>query len=144
MKIEIITSNDQQTRRLGQLLAMELRGGEIISLQGDLGGGKTTFTQGLAAALKIKEKIISPTFVVLKKYPVPHPKIKYLYHLDLYRLRDPQEILDLGFEEILSRPENVMIIEWAEKARAILPPEKNIKIHFLFLGKNSRKITFFT
>jgi len=144
MKTKVVTNNRLQTQKLGQLLATELRGGEIISLLGDLGGGKTTFTQGLAAGLKIKEKIISPTFVIFKKYPAKHPKIKYLYHFDLYRPHDLQEILDLGFEETISRPENITIIEWADKVQKIIPPANNLKIKFLFLGKNSRELTFFT
>ncbi|NQV13805.1 MAG: tRNA (adenosine(37)-N6)-threonylcarbamoyltransferase complex ATPase subunit type 1 TsaE [Parcubacteria group bacterium] len=144
MKEKIITKNAEKTQEVGKLLATELRGGEVISLLGDLGGGKTTFTQGLATGLSVKETITSPTFTIMKKYPVEHNTIKNLYHLDLYRLSNPQELADLGFAEIAADPQNVTVIEWANKAKEIIPPENNLQIRFGWLGKDKREITFST
>ncbi|MFH2027499.1 MAG: tRNA (adenosine(37)-N6)-threonylcarbamoyltransferase complex ATPase subunit type 1 TsaE [Nanoarchaeota archaeon] len=142
MKEIIITKSAEETQEVGKLLAAELRGGEVISLLGDLGGGKTTFTQGLAAGLGVKEVITSPTFTIMKRYPVEHDTIKNLYHLDLYRLSDAQELADLGFIDIASDPKNVVVIEWANKAKEIIPRENNLQIRFGWLGKDKRKITF--
>ncbi len=143
-KISFITKNAKETQRLGKILAAELRGGEIISLIGDLGGGKTTFTQGVAEGLGIKEPIVSPTFVILKKFAVKINNIKWLYHFDLYRITDEQELLDLGFYEIIKSPENIVIIEWAQKAKQFIPAQKNIRVEFKYLGKESRQLTFGT
>lgn len=113
-----------------------LRGGEILALVGDLGSGKTTFTQFLAKELGVKENVTSPTFVLMKKYKIEklrkqkNKKIKrYLYHLDAYRLSSPDEALDLGLEEIWSDPKNITVIEWADRIADILP-EKRIEIAF--------------
>ena len=140
-KVSFITTNTKETQRVGELLASELQGGEILSLIGDLGGGKTTFTQGVARGLSINDRIISPTFVIFKKFAINLKKIKWLYHFDLYRLSDLQELVDLGFEDIISAPENITVIEWAQKANEIIPPSKNIKINFKYLGKDKRQIT---
>jgi tRNA threonylcarbamoyladenosine biosynthesis protein TsaE len=137
---KLITRDDDQTREVGRLLASELQGGEVLSLLGDLGGGKTTFVQGIALGLGIEEKVISPTFVILKKYKASHLQIKWLYHLDLYRISSLEEIADLGFEEIISPKENIVVVEWAEKVKKLIPEERNLKIEFKFLGKNTREI----
>lgn len=140
MTNKIITRNSGQTQELGKTLVNDLSGGEVISLIGDLGGGKTTFTQGLAAGLKIADKIVSPTFVILKKYQTEHPEIKHLYHLDLYRINDPQELLDLGFEEIIADLQNLTVVEWADKIPKLIPKKQNLQIKFKWLGKETRKI----
>jgi len=140
--VSYITSSADQTQRLGKLLAAELRGGEVISLIGDLGGGKTTFVQGLASGLKIDGNITSPTFLIFKKYRVKSGKVKYLYHFDLYRISNVQEIVDLGFEEIISSPENLAVVEWAGKIKTLLANKNNIKVNFKYIGKNKRQITF--
>ena len=142
LKASFITKSAQETQKVGEILASELQGGEILSLIGDLGGGKTTFTQGVARGLSIKDSIISPTFVILKKFPIKKSKIKWLYHFDLYRLSDMQELLDLDFTEIVSNSENITIIEWANKAKKIIPEKKNVKITFKYLSNNKRLITF--
>jgi len=142
MTNKIITRNSSQTQKLGKKLVDDLSGSEVISLIGDLGGGKTTFTQGLAAGLKIKDNIVSPTFVILKKYQTKHPKIKCLYHLDLYRINDPQELIDLGFEEIIANSQNLTVVEWADKVPGLIPKKQNLQIKFEWIGKDTRKITF--
>ncbi|MCK4454315.1 tRNA (adenosine(37)-N6)-threonylcarbamoyltransferase complex ATPase subunit type 1 TsaE [Candidatus Parcubacteria bacterium] len=144
------TFNSSQTKKLGQNLAKKIlklpqkKGALLIGLVGDLGAGKTTFLQGFAKGVGIKEKILSPTFVIMKKFQIQNPKsnIQYLIHIDCYRIQKPEEILEIGFQEIISNPENIIAIEWSEKIEKILP--KNIiKIKFKFINKNTRKITVF-
>lgn len=147
-KFKILTKNPSQTKRLGKILAGELlkisrKRALVIGLIGDLGGGKTTFLQGLAKGLGIKQKILSPTFVIMKKFKVPVSSIQYpvsnFYHIDCYRIKKPKEILNLGFKEIISDSKNIVVIEWADRVVKILP--KNTKIlKFEFVDKKIRKI----
>ncbi len=112
----------------------------VFGLQGELGGGKTTFLQGFARGLGIKEKILSPTFVIMKKFVIPAKAGIRFYHFDYYRLKNEKEILELGFREIISNPKNIVAIEWPEKIKKVLP--KNvIFIDFEFVGKDKRGIT---
>ncbi len=115
-----------------------------VCLEGELGGGKTTFAQGIAEALGIKEPVTSPTFLIMKKYQTPRKKVTELssvtlYHFDCYRINDSREILDLGWEEIINRENNIILIEWAEKIKDILP-KKRLNIKFEFINENTRKI----
>lgn len=116
----------------------------LIGLEGDLGGGKTVFVQGFANGLGIKKKVLSPTFVILKRFQIPKSKqqFKIFYHIDCYRIKRPKEVLDLGFKNIISNPENIVCIEWADKVKKILPKE-TLWIKFELKNKNQRKITFF-
>ncbi len=99
----------------------------IIALNGNLGAGKTTFVQGFAKGLGIKEKIISPTFVLIRQHKVPNSE-KMLYHIDLYRIENSKDFKLMGLEEILSNPNNIVLIEWAEKINSLLP-ENTLKIN---------------
>ena len=110
----------------------------LICLKGDLGGGKTTFVQGIAEAMKIKEPVTSPTFLIMKKYQPLRGKYT-LYHFDCYRVKNAQEILDLGWEEIIKEKNNIILVEWAEKIKEILPKD-SIWIKFGFVDENERKI----
>ena len=145
--MEIFTDSARQTQELGQDTANRLRGGEVLALTGELGSGKTTFVQGLALGLGITQRIISPTFVLMREYGMKRKgesgKGKRLYHVDLYRLEGnlEQEIKNLGLEDIWSKEENIVVIEWAEKIASILP--KTAKwIRFERLDEERRKITF--
>jgi tRNA threonylcarbamoyladenosine biosynthesis protein TsaE len=121
---------------LGELLAPELRGGEILCLNGELGSGKTTFTQGLLKGLGAKGPYTSPTFLILKHYEI---KDKNIYHIDAYRV-NANDILNLGWEEIIADPKNIIIVEWPERIKKILPKQA-IKIKFEWLDEEKRKIT---
>lgn len=144
---EQITKSAYETNRLGRSLAEKLtrrKGNKalILGLKGDLGGGKTTFLQGFAKGLKIKQKILSPTFVIMKRYQLtnyPIGKLSNFYHFDCYRIRKPKEILDLGFKKIISDPKNIVTIEWAERIKKILP-KNTTWINFEFVDKNKREI----
>lgn len=144
------TLGKNQTQKLGELLAKELRGGEIICLSGDLGSGKTTFTQGLLKGLKIKGPYTSPTFVVMKHYKKKFPTIKRqlpdkpkflnTYHIDAYRIKN-NDLLELGWEEFSGEKNSIIIIEWAERIKKIIP--KNATwIKFKWIDGNKRELEF--
>ena len=110
----------------------------LVCLEGDLGEGKTTFAQGVAEALGIKEAVTSPTFLIMKKYQAPRGKYN-LYHFDCYRVKDALEILDLGWEEFIKDKNNIVLVEWAEKIKKILPKD-GIWIKFKFVDEGKRKV----
>ena len=145
MKREYISSSSSQTKKIGAILAKEIlrkRKGNapfVIGLQGELGGGKTTFLQGFAKGLGIKEKILSPTFVILKKFKIKDSRLKNFYHIDCYRIQKPKELLDLGFKKIISEPNNIVVVEWADKIKKIMP-KGTLWIDFSFQDKKIRKI----
>jgi len=147
MKLKYITRSPFQTKKIAKLLAKEILGTKnkkrafVLGLKGDLGGGKTTFLQGLARGLGVKEKILSPTFVLIKKFHVPRSIFHDFYHIDCYRIQKPKEILDLGFKKIISNPQNIVAVEWADRIRKILPKD-TIRINFEFVDQNTRKIIF--
>ncbi|HET7628911.1 MAG TPA: tRNA (adenosine(37)-N6)-threonylcarbamoyltransferase complex ATPase subunit type 1 TsaE [Bacillales bacterium] len=114
---ETNTHSENETFRLGERLAKRLKPGDLITLSGDLGAGKTTFTKGLAAGLGINRTVNSPTFTIIKEYEGRLP----LYHMDVYRLEDGDE--DLGFEEYFDG-DGVTVVEWAERIADWLPEER--------------------
>jgi tRNA threonylcarbamoyladenosine biosynthesis protein TsaE len=119
-EVKVVSSSPQCTLRLGGALAHCLRRGDIICLIGNLGAGKTLFTKGVARGLGLdKNEVLSPTFILMRAYllrPMP------LYHFDLYRLFDEQEIVRVGYEEYFYG-DGVAIIEWADKLKTLLPQE---------------------
>jgi tRNA threonylcarbamoyladenosine biosynthesis protein TsaE len=92
----------------------------VIALSGELGAGKTTFTQGFLRSLGIKRAITSPTFVLMKRYHMPRLK-RTFYHLDCYRLKNEQSLATLNFKDIIADPKNILLVEWAERVRLALP-----------------------
>ena len=157
----IVTNSFEETRRLGEEFAkdltkrLSLEKALVIALHGDLGSGKTTFAQGLARGLGIKRRIISPTFIIVRSYELQSQKfplrstsssfegqarIKNFYHIDLYRIEKEKHIEGLGLEEIISNPENIVAIEWAEKMGKSLP-EKRLDLRFEHAGEDKRRIT---
>ncbi|MFH1611901.1 MAG: tRNA (adenosine(37)-N6)-threonylcarbamoyltransferase complex ATPase subunit type 1 TsaE [bacterium] len=141
----ITTKNAKETQKAGQVLAKGILKEEdrqyatVVALQGELGGGKTTFVQGMVEGLRIKEQITSPTFVILKRYDIDNKDYNYFYHIDCYRLNSEQDILDLDFKNIVSNSKNIIAIEWAEKVKSILP-DNTIWINFKYIDKNKREI----
>jgi len=135
-----ITKNYKATQKIGEVFAKEIlklpkgKSAIVLGLKGNLGAGKTTFLQGFAKGLDVKEKILSPTFVILKRF-------KNFYHIDCYRLKNHKEVLELDFKKIISNPKNIVAIEWPEKIKKILP-QNTIFIDFKFIDKNKREINF--
>ncbi len=146
MILKKITNNPSQTKKLGEVLSKKIlkekKGtrAQVLALQGELGGGKTTFLQGFARGLGIKKRILSPTFVILKKFKIQSPDFKFFYHIDCYRIKSVKEILDLGFRKIVSDSKNIVAIEWADNILKTLPKD-TIFITFTFNNKNKRNIT---
>jgi tRNA threonylcarbamoyladenosine biosynthesis protein TsaE len=129
---EVISTKLEDTQLFSKRLASFLQPGDVITLEGDLGAGKTAFTKGLAVGLGIQRNVNSPTFTIMKEYQGNMP----LYHMDVYRLEDSYE--DLGFEEYFNG-NGVTVVEWAHLIEEQLPVERlNIFIHHP--GNDSRKI----
>lgn len=119
-----------QAKAEARQLAPKLQGGEVIALIGKLGSGKTTFTQELAKELGVKSLVTSPTFLIMQQYNLPDSApAKWLYHLDLYRIKDFQELITLDIEQVWQHPQTITVIEWADKIESQLP-KNTIYYHF--------------
>jgi len=140
--MEYLSNSAQETKKFASKLAKGLKGGEVIALYGDLGSGKTTFVQGLVKSLGGKQReVISPTFIIQKEYRVK-TLVERVFHIDLYRLESIDEIEDLGLIDYFGNKDNLVVIEWAEKAKELLPKEK-VEVCFEYLDENRRKINVF-
>ena len=166
MREKYLTTSPDQTKKLGEILAKEIsktkpkKRAFVIGLEGDLGGGKTVFLQGFAKGLGIRQKILSPTFIIMRKFQITNYKLQTngaqtkfgrvaggleskfqtFSHIDCYRISKPKEVLDLGFKEIISNPKNIVAIEWSDRIRKIIP-EDSLIIKFELANKNKRKIS---
>jgi len=154
--MEYLTNSVEGTKTAAKKIIIKLLkrphpGALVLALAGELGAGKTTFVQGLAKAIGVKEKILSPTFVILKRYGVrPLGRDKgspaeagtpmNFYHLDCYRIQSAKDLAGLGFEEILKNKNNLVVIEWAERVANILPAD-TVWLNFQHKGGDKRKIT---
>lgn len=136
--VEILTRSEKETEKLGEKLGKLLKPGTIILIKGDLGVGKTVLTRGIARGLGIDEPITSPTFTLLHQYKGRLP----LYHFDIYRIGDPEEMYDIGYEEFFYG-DGVTVVEWPEKMEWLLPEEYlEIKIERTPLdGQDGRRIS---
>lgn len=131
---ELKSYSDTESQDIARRLAILLKSGGVITLEGQLGAGKTTFTKGIAQGLGIQEMITSPTFTIVKEYEGKIP----LYHMDAYRLEHSEE--DIGFYEYFDGT-SLAVIEWAEFIEDFLPSERlNIKINYI--DENARLIQF--
>lgn len=145
--MEYLSKDEKETKKIGKDLAEKILKKKkeraiVLSLEGDLGGGKTTFLQGFAKGLGIKEKVLSPTFIIVRKNKIPRKKesnFKCFFHFDCYRIKKEEEVLDLGFNDYISSPENIVAIEWGDRIKGILPKE-TIVLKFIFIDKEKRKI----
>jgi len=132
-----LSDTPEATRDLARDLARDLKPPVVIALYGDLGAGKTLFTQGLARALGVTQPVTSPTFTLINEYDLPHGG--KLFHVDCYRLQHAvSEAVALGLEELFD--EGIVVIEWADRIESILP-EDRIDIHFEHVGEGQRRIT---
>jgi tRNA threonylcarbamoyladenosine biosynthesis protein TsaE len=138
MNQSLITHSIEETHAFAKKIAEQVKNGGVLALQGNLGAGKTTFTQGLAKALRIEDKILSPTFVVMRQHQIPNSETM-LYHIDLYRMTSVESLKELGLEEILSNPKNIVVIEWPEKLSEKLP-SNTLFLQFRTLDDDSKEI----
>ncbi|MDP2650016.1 MAG: tRNA (adenosine(37)-N6)-threonylcarbamoyltransferase complex ATPase subunit type 1 TsaE [bacterium] len=119
-----ILANEQQLEEEARALLLTLTPSEratILALHGDLGAGKTAFTQALARELGITETVVSPTFVIMKVYDLSGQIYERLIHIDAYRLDDARELSVLGWSDMIQEPGNLIVVEWAERVKDILP-----------------------
>lgn len=156
--MEITTKTAKETQKIAKILAGEIakmpameEGALVLTLNGELGAGKTTFVQGLVAGLGIKEEVSSPTFLIMKKIELhkhilknkKNAKIQFknLYHFDCYRIKNERDLADLDIKDIFRDKENIVLIEWSERIKKILP--KNlIDVRFEYKGLKERQINF--
>lgn len=135
---ELITNSREETIQLGENLAKVVSPGMPIGLIGKLGAGKTTLVKGLAKGLQIEGQIVSPTFLLIKEYRTGRLP---LYHIDAYRISDPQELLEIGVEDYLLSIDGITVVEWAEKVKEILP-SNSIEVKIEIMGEKRRKFIF--
>lgn len=121
------------TEKLAKQFATSLKPGDVVVLHGDLGAGKTTFTQFVFKALGVKESVTSPTFAILKTY---QGKDYLLHHFDAYRITD-EEAIEAGFDEIIAEPNSIKFIEWSDNISALLPDNLR-KVNIKYLDETSR------
>lgn len=156
--MEILSASLEETKNIaGELLAELVKTGPrraatVVTLEGNLGSGKTTFAQAVARALGIKERVTSPTFVIMKTYSMarvtlatskgnPFYPWRRLVHIDCYRLDKADDLRRLGWNELAIDPENLILVEWPERVAEILPADPT-GIKFEILGENRRRIIF--
>ncbi len=126
--IVLRSSHAEETHEIGKVLAGQVSGGDIIALTADLGGGKTTLTQGICAGLHVRDYVTSPTFTLIQEYQDDIPVV----HFDFYRLQSVEEIENLGLEMYFN-PRTLSIIEWAERGKSLLPEEIiHIRLRLVF------------
>jgi tRNA threonylcarbamoyladenosine biosynthesis protein TsaE len=141
--MKIISKSLEDTLKAARSFVEKLELGNeatVVALSGDLGSGKTTFSQAVGDVLGVSETMQSPTFVIEKVYPINYHGFKNLIHIDAYRLESELELSHLGWEEMIKEPENLILVEWPEKVSGIIPSAAR-RIYFEHLGGTSRGIT---
>ncbi|KKR48694.1 MAG: putative ATPase or kinase [Candidatus Magasanikbacteria bacterium GW2011_GWC2_40_17] len=140
----VFTSHsEEETQKLGKKIGKKLPTGSILLLKGNLGSGKTTFLKGLAKELGIKKSLRSPTFNLMRVYHLKkNSRIKSFIHLDCYRIKNLQEIIEIGLFDYLDEKQTLAAIEWPEKIATQLKKYKTKKILFKVLSENKRKISY--
>lgn len=140
--MEFLSKNVSETAEIASIFAKKLNSNtnaaSVIGLYGDLGSGKTTFMKYLAESFGLKEIIQSPTFVIEKIYEIESSQFNHLIHIDAYRIEKAEEMLNLGWLDIITDPKNLICIEWPEKISNIMPAHS--KIFFEHVDENTRKI----
>ena len=111
----------------------------VLCLYGQLGSGKTTFAQGFAKGLGITTRLLSPTFIIVRRYPLIE-RIGFLYHIDLYRLGSNEDLRELGLSEMLADPDSVVLVEWAEKLGELLPKNR-VDVRFSVFGDGEHHVS---
>lgn len=113
----------------------------VLAFSGDLGAGKTTTAQAIARQLGIQESVKSPTFILFHNYPINFGRFTHLVHVDAYRLNGPEELVALGFADLLADPKNLIIIEWPERVAALVP-ENAVQVSFSHIDENIREVSW--
>ena len=138
-KKNILSTKPKTTQNLARKLAKNPPS-RIFALVGDLGSGKTTFTQAFLRALGVRGKITSPTFLIFKSYNLKSKIYKTAYHIDCYRLNNPEELLSLGLKKILADPKNIILIEWADRIKKTLPKKGVFWVDFAYGNQENERV----
>lgn len=118
------------------------KGAVVVALDGALGAGKTTFAQGFAEGLGVKEKVKSPTFVLVHVHALKKKaRFKSFYHADCYRLESEKDVSAIGLDEVMRDAENIVLVEWARRIKKVLPKD-TIRVTFTHINEQTRKISF--
>src|SRR3989344_5512613 len=137
-----VSNSLEETQKIARDFVSNIKerktGATVVGLYGDLGAGKTSFTQGVSKALGISDTVVSPTFVIGKIYELANQKFTHLIHIDAYRIEKSSELLHLGWQDITSDPKNLILIEWPERVADIMP--EHIRVNFIHVSENSREI----
>lgn len=125
-RLEKVSQNTKETGEIAGMFLAEIlqaprRHATVVCLSGNLGAGKTAFAQAAAKHLGVKNKVISPTFVIMKNYKLKAKSHKLLFHIDAYRLKNEKELVNLGWDEIIGNKEHLVFIEWPENVAKIIP-----------------------
>ncbi len=142
--MKAVSTSIEGTHSIAQTFINKIKQGDeavMVALQGDLGSGKTSFTQEVGKILGVEENMHSPTFVIMKIYKINYSGFKNLIHIDAYRLEKDSELLHLGWEEITKEPENLIFIEWPERVSGIIPSSTR-HIQFKFIDESTREISY--
>ena len=134
----------EETWGLAKKLAAELKPGDVVCLEGDLGAGKTTFTQGLAAALGVSGRVNSPTFCIVQEHRRQSAAVggsRLLVHMDLYRLHDENDVIAIGWEDYLAQGA-ILVVEWPDRAGTLIPSDARHIVFTHLDGEESRRIVF--
>jgi tRNA threonylcarbamoyladenosine biosynthesis protein TsaE len=138
----MVTRSSAETAAVGNALARHLRTGDLVLLHGDLGAGKTTLAKGIASGLGVGDVVSSPSFSLVNEYDIGlTAAASCLYHLDLYRLRDEDDLASIGFDDLVASADGVVLVEWPERAATMLP-ERYLLIELETVGSNSRRLRF--
>jgi tRNA threonylcarbamoyladenosine biosynthesis protein TsaE len=139
---EIVTRSPAETAAVGKALAGILRDGDLVLLHGDLGAGKTTLAKGIASALGVGDVVSSPSFSLVNEYDTGlTAAASRLFHLDLYRLWDENDLESIGFDDLVASADGVVLVEWPERAATFLP-ERYLMIELETVGSHSRRLRF--
>ena len=139
MEIKVISDSEEKTMQIAKSYALGVKSPMVISLVGDLGAGKTTFSKGFAQGFGVKDIVTSPTFTIMNEYV---GKDMPLYHFDMYRLSSKDEAIGCGFEEYfdLSKLDGVVLVEWASNVEGLLPA-LHVEINIKKISDNKREIS---
>ncbi|NTV55634.1 MAG: tRNA (adenosine(37)-N6)-threonylcarbamoyltransferase complex ATPase subunit type 1 TsaE [Candidatus Moranbacteria bacterium] len=142
--MDIISHSEEETKIIARDFAKKIPAASVVALRGDLGAGKTSFSAGVLAALGAVGPFQSPTFVIMHRYDLPRPSaqgIRRVYHIDAYRINDPEDLARLGFEEWISDPEGLVLVEWPEHVETLLP-ESATSVSFETASETERRISW--
>lgn len=144
---EVASSPEEMKRIAGDFItrvadvSREGRGALVIGLIGELGSGKTTFAQGVAEALGVRDAVVSPTFTIERVYKIIHPNYSHLFHIDTYRLENPEELARLGWDNIAGDSSAIVLVEWADRVQELVPQDTHF-VRFTMVSPTVHEVSY--